>query len=98
MLDNAIEYLETAGREKSITVGIKTVRQMIFIHQENELHESLRTEDGIPLSTKGEAHDHGFGIKSIIATAERYGGSVTVSMEDGRFSMDILFQKPREIN
>lgn len=98
MLDNAIEYLETVGREKSITVGIKTVRQMIFIHQENELYESLRIGDGIPLSTKGEARDHGFGIKSVIATAERYGGSVTVSTDGGRFSMDILLQKPQKTN
>lgn len=98
MLDNAIEYLETVDQDRNISVGIKTVRQMIFIHQENELYESLRTGDGIPLSTKGAAHDHGFGIKSIIATVERYGGSVSVSTEGGRFSMDILLQKPRKTN
>ena len=98
MLDNAIEYLETVEGEKSLAIGIKTVRQMIFIHQENGLYDSLRTEDGIPISTKGEAHDHGFGIRSIIATAERYGGSVSVSAQDGRFSMDILLQKPQKAN
>lgn len=95
MLDNAIEYLETVDDEKRIVIGIKTVRQMIFIHQENDLYEDICTVDSIPVSTKGDAHDHGFGIKSILATVERYGGNATVNAEDGKFSVDIMFQKPQ---
>ena len=96
MLDNAIEYLETVTEERRISMGIKTAGQMIFIHQENGLYGDIRTVDGIPVSTKGEAHDHGFGIRSIIATVERYSGNVTVSAQNGKFSVDIIFQKPQE--
>lgn len=96
ILDNAIEYLETVDQEKVITIGIKTVQQMILIHQGNSLYEDLRTEGGIPVSTKSEAHNHGFGLKSVMATAQRYGGSVTLNTKNGRFSVDILFQKPQQ--
>ena len=96
MLDNAIEYLETVTEERRISMGIKTAGQMIFIHQEYGLYGDIRTVDGIPVSTKGEAHDHGFGIRSIIATVERYSGNVTVSAQNGKFSVDIIFQKPQE--
>lgn len=89
-----MEYLETIEAKRRIVVKIRTVRQMIFIHQENVLQGSLHMEGGIPVTTKGETHDHGFGIKSIVATATRYNGDVTINTENCRFSVDIMFQKP----
>ena len=90
ILDNAIEYLETAPGDRIITLGIKTIGQMTFIHQDNSLLEELSISGNIPVSTKGDPRNHGFGIKSISTTVERYGGRTTVSAEGGKFQIDIF--------
>ena len=47
-----------------------------------------------PPTTKGDRNLHGYGLKSIRATAERYGGSATVQAEDGWFTLGIMIPIP----
>lgn len=94
MLDNAIEYLESSDDERTIQLGIRTIRQMVFIHQENSIKSELAMDGRYPASTKGEAHNHGFGIKSIAAAVERYGGTIKVAADRGKYELNIYMPKP----
>lgn len=42
-------------------------------------------------TTKKNAIDHGFGLKSISATVKKYGGALNISSEDNVFKMSMLF-------
>jgi hypothetical protein len=47
-------------------------------------------EDGLPQTTKADKANHGFGMRSMRAIAERYGGTLVARAEDGTFSLDIM--------
>jgi sensor histidine kinase regulating citrate/malate metabolism len=44
----------------------------------------------LPVSTKGDPSNHGFGLKSIRYTAQKYGGSITTGIEDDWFVLKML--------
>ena len=61
-----------------------------FIRMENTCAEKLRFEDGLPLTTKADARFHGFGMKSMRSTVEKYGGSLVAEQDENWFSLKIL--------
>lgn len=44
----------------------------------------------MPATTKSDKKNHGFGLKSIRYSVEKYGGSVSVDMEKNWFELKIL--------
>ncbi|MCD8073934.1 MAG: GHKL domain-containing protein [Lachnospiraceae bacterium] len=91
-LDNAIEAcLKIADEQKrQIRIRISLKNQMLSLHVENSC-ESLPTEkDGQLLTDKPDASAHGFGIRSIRHTAEKYGGQLSYRVTEGQFVLDLL--------
>lgn len=62
----------------------------VFIRVENYCQEPVTFKNGIPVTTKKDKHLHGFGMKSIISTVKKYGGSVTAEIEENWFELRIL--------
>lgn len=92
-LDNAIESVrDCADREKRIIdVLVYAEKQMLVIQIINPVTGALRfDEEGLPMSTKVQDGYHGFGLKSIRHTVKRYGGFLTVKVENGCFYLQIL--------
>lgn len=92
-LSNAIESVQAIqdpGR-RVIDVLVYVKQRFLSITISNPLTGELRFEDGLPVTTKEKNGYHGFGLKSIRHTAEKYGGFVTVEVKDGCFSLRILF-------
>ncbi len=91
-LDNAIECARNLPDEKRVISLIGYARKDVLgIHIENYCEEELRFQNGLPLSTKGDANYHGFGLKSIRHVVEKYGGNIVVSLKDRIFSLDTIF-------
>lgn len=90
-LDNAIqceEKVDVANRYVSITC--KPMQDMIHIHIMNYVETAPNIGgDGLPVTT-GDKNYHGFGMKSMKQTVEKYGGSLRVTVEGNTFSLDIL--------
>ncbi len=93
-MDNAIEtvgQIADSGR-RVIDVLVYTKQQFLIINITNPMGGvDLVFEDGLPTTTKDQNGYHGFGMKSIHKTAEKYGGFVTVDAKDDVFSLRILF-------
>ena len=91
-LDNAIEGVrQLEEREKRlIDVLIKTENKLLLIQVINPIAGPITFRDGLPASTKGNDDYHGFGLKSIRYTAQKYGGFLTVSLEHGCFVLRVL--------
>ena len=95
-LDNAIEAVSKLADREQRLIRLSVARQKGFlcVKVENRCLDSLVVEGELPRTTKPDKALHGYGLKSIQATAERYGGSVTVQAEKGWFTLGIVIPIP----
>ena len=92
MLDNAIESAEKQ-REKQkrlIWLYVTKEKQFVRIRTENYCDEKIRFKNGMPVTTKKDRRLHGYGMKSIKSTVEKYHGSVVAAQENNWFELKIL--------
>lgn len=91
-LDNAIECeLEIPDRDKRlIHLTVAQQKGFVMVRLENYCETQLKFEDGMPITTKEDQRYHGFGLKSIRYTAEKYNGTMTVNNEENWFELKIL--------
>lgn len=92
MLDNAIESVERIPdlQKRLVRLYVTGEKQFLMIRMENYCEEKLRFRNGMPITNKRDKHLHGFGMKSMQKTVEKYHGSVTASLEDNWFRLRIL--------
>lgn len=91
-LDNALErVLKEKEGERVISFQIRHHHDMTLIHLENRCSSQLEFEDGIPVTEKNDKTKHGFGVKSMCYIVEKYHGELFMSVQDGKFNLDILF-------
>lgn len=91
-LDNAIESTAKVQDPQRRLIHLSVARQRSFaaVRIENCYDGELRFENGLPVTTKADGRYHGFGLKSIQATARKYGGTATVTTHDGWFELRVL--------
>ena len=92
LLDNAIEAVERLeDSEKRVVCLTVTARNsFILIHQENYYEGELTFVDGLPQTVKEDKQYHGFGMRSIRALIEKYGGDLHLEVQEGVYVLDIL--------
>ena len=94
-LDNAIEYekkvLDPEKRLIHVTVSEKNCFICILVENYYE-GESIR--DGtLPETTKKNRKYHGFGLKSVKYTVEKYGGHINTGVRNGWFRLEMIIPK-----
>lgn len=91
-LDNAIEGVSQIRDPEQRLIHLSVARQKGFvrIRLENRCAENIVVGAELPGTTKKDTRFHGYGLKSIRATAEKYGGSATVRAEGGWFELRVL--------
>lgn len=96
-LDNAIEAVEKFEQQEKRQIDVLIYRQKNFLVMNiiNPLGEHLVYEEELPVSTKGDHRFHGFGLRSIRYLVKKYDGCVSISGEDGCFSLKILIPIPQ---
>lgn len=91
--ENAIEYVEKLEDEQKrfIHLSVKQVGSMITIHVENYYEGGdWSMQNGLPKTTKQNKSYHGFGLRSIQMTAEKYSGEMFAHAQDGLFHLDVI--------
>ena len=95
LLDNAIEAVRALPKtERSIGLSVKRINDFVAVHVYNGFEGEIRFENGLPVTRKASKAYHGFGLKSVRHTAEKYNGTLQVSAFDGIFNVKILFSVP----
>ncbi|MCI9021483.1 MAG: GHKL domain-containing protein [Eubacterium sp.] len=91
-LDNAIEYeMKLADREKRmIHVSVFSQKNFLIIRVENYCEGVLEFKKELPVTTKADREQHGYGLKSVRHTVRKYGGEVDISLKDSWFGLKIL--------
>lgn len=95
-LDNAIEAVEKFKHKEKRQIDVMIYRQQSFLVMNivNPMKDELVFEEELPVSTKGDNCYHGFGLRSMKYLVKKYDGYLTVSKEDGCFSLKILIPIP----
>ncbi len=98
-LDNAIEGVEELDEpeKRVISVNVYSKNNLVIMQVENYFDRDLQFDEGLPKSSKGDDNYHGYGMKSIRSTAEKYNGSVSIKTEDKIFILSIVFPIPEHM-
>lgn len=95
-LDNAIEYEQKIkDKEKRlIHVSVFSKKDFVMIRVENYFEGDLELEGDLPKTTKRNTYLHGYGLKSIQYTVQKYDGVVNVNQNGNWFELKILIPLP----
>ncbi len=98
LLDNAIECeLKIPDKEKRlIHLSVSASKGFLLIRCENYCLETPTFADGLPVTSKPDAENHGYGLKSIRYSMEKYGGTMTLHNRDDWFSATLIFPLPED--
>lgn len=79
-LDNAIESVEKLpdSEQRLIHLVVTRKKNFVWIRVENTYDGAFRADGTLPKTTKTDARYHGYGLKSIYDTAEKYGDRKSV--------------------
>ena len=97
-LDNAIESLQKLERaeERELVASIVRERDMCLIKVSNRTAAPIVFENGIPKTSKADAQNHGYGIKSMQNVVRFYGGEISFRSEGGLFTVLAVIPLPEE--
>ena len=92
-LDNAIRGAASVADENERLIRVVICEQMGFalVRIENRYAGEVRFDGKDLITTKNNKDYHGYGVKSIRRTVEKYDGTVSIRTEDGWFLLSILF-------
>lgn len=94
ILNNAIEASKSLGERAVVKLNVHTEGNLVFIQCENYFDHKLEYRDGLPVTTKDDKSYHGYGLKSVIFVAEKYGGAVNIDTEGDVFTIGIVLPIP----
>ena len=91
-LDNAIECeLKIPDKEKRlIHVSVSKQKNFLLLRFENYYDTELNYQDGAFITTKRDKEFHGYGLKSIRYTVNKYDGAVSIDTKENWFDLKIL--------
>jgi len=92
LLDNAIESVRLIEDKdkKLIYLSITKQKQFMLIRLENSYVGEIRYKNGLPITTKKDQVNHGYGLKSVSNTIIKYDGSLTITNDENWFEVRIL--------
>jgi sensor histidine kinase regulating citrate/malate metabolism len=92
-MDNAIESVEKIAdpEQRLIKMALYAHDDLLMLRFENYAeNQSFTFENSLPKTTKNTHEGHGYGLRSIRYSAERYGGSLKVEVKDNWFGLYLL--------
>ena len=94
-LDNAIEYeVQIQDPEmKMIHVSISEKQSFVCVLVENYYEGEHLKIGELPSTTKADKQYHGYGLKSIRYSAEKYHGCFNINVKDNWFRLELLFPR-----
>ena len=96
-LDNAVECLTAIPEmeKRFLSINIRRKGGLALLCLRNYCDHALNFEQGLPVTTKAEKAEHGYGTRSIREIAEKYNGQMSVKVEQNIFTLNILLPIPQ---
>lgn len=96
MLDNAVEAAEKTGDNAVVEVSIRSDKHKLMITVANSISQSVLDNNSKLKTTKKDAELHGYGVRSIKTTAEKYDGNATFYEKGKTFFCRVILGKEVE--
>lgn len=93
-IDNAVSAVRRLQEQEKRSIGVYVgqVKGFVTVCVHNYFEGKLScSADGLPVTTKKDAKNHGYGLKSIRYIAEQHGGRLSVKAENNVFCLNIIF-------
>lgn len=93
---NAIEAVMGLPNAKQRVISLQCSKKqgVVSVRCDNYFAGPLRMAGGLPATSKKDAAEHGFGLKSMQLIAKKYGGQLAVSAEGDIFTLTALIPCP----
>lgn len=92
LIDNAVEAVRTLPEQKrTISLSVRGVKGFLSVNIHNFYAGEIMFEGALPVTTKADKENHGYGMKSIKMICEKYDGEMTITAEDGAFNVNLIF-------
>lgn len=95
LMDNAMEAVGKLDEvdKRIISVNVYAEADKLHIVMSNYFVGQIDIRpDGMPQTTKADKDYHGIGMRSVCLIAERYGGTTDFTIDDGIFTVEIVFE------
>ena len=76
--------------KRLIHVTVSRQKSFLILRFENYYEDALSYEEGHLVTTKKEKSCHGYGLKSIRYTVNKYDGAVSINTQENWFDLKIL--------
>jgi signal transduction histidine kinase len=98
-LDNAIESVTLIDdpEKRLIHLSLSQKKNFILIQINNYCENAITMKNGYPVTTKADKGNHGFGLKSIRYTVEKYHGTLNFDLKDNWFELKMLIPKGNNV-
>ena len=95
-LDNAIECLcKIPEKDKRfLSINVRQKNSLILLSIRNYCQQMPEMIQGLPVTTKEEKQEHGYGMKSIQEIVQKYDGQMQIRFEHHTFILNILLPAP----
>lgn len=90
-IDNAIEACEKINDSKNKIISIISKQRANFLKIviSNPINSQVKLNDGLPITTKEDKSQHGFGLYSINESVKKYNGEMKIITGEDTFSLEI---------
>lgn len=100
ILSNALQNsIEHASKSKTPHLFIRSYHRnnAYMIEVRNSFDGKLQwdTESGLPVTSKGKADGHGYGLPNIRRVARKYAGDIAIDVQDGEFCLSVMLMMKR---
>lgn len=95
-IDNAIECERKVEKaeERLIRIYVEGRGAFLLIRIQNYCSDPVSFVNGTPVTTKADKQMHGYGLKSVRLSAEKYGGHLNLAQKNGWFTVTVLIPLP----
>lgn len=92
-LDNAVEACATleAGK-RQVELTARAAKGILAVEVKNPFEGEF--SNGLPRTTKHDAQNHGYGLRSIQDIVKKYGGNMEIRQENGQFCLFLFMHSP----
>lgn len=93
IISNAVEAVRRVEdtEQRIIIFTVRQIGNMVLVLEENYFADTLIVCDGLPVTSKKDKLNHGYGMKSIQMLVRKYGGDMNISASDNVFTLKLLF-------
>jgi hypothetical protein len=94
-MDNAIESCVQIPETEKRQINIHSLSRgdSVVLTFRNTYHKKPDLSNGLPVTTKSDEKNHGYGLRNMRYIADKYHGTVNCTVEQDEFVLTILLQK-----